>query len=299
MPRTSGTPATSKSRSSKPTAPSRPLLVIDGDSFTHRAYHALPKSIRRAGKRPGNAIVGFANTLIRLWQSEQPRAVIAGWDTLEAATYRHEALESYQAGREFDDELIEQLELTPDFVAACGFANARAAGYEADDFLAAAAKREEKRGGTVLVASGDRDSFQLASDRVTILYPISGGGMARITPAEVRERYGVEPRQVPDFIALRGDPSDGIPGAKGVGAIGAANLLAHFATLEDAFAAGRFAAQADTLRLYRKIATMDAKAPLPRVADMKPTWAKAAALAAEWGLNALAGRLEKLAEEGA
>jgi DNA polymerase-1 len=273
--------------------------MIDGDSFTHRAYHALPKSILRAGKRPGNAIVGFANTLIRLYQQESPRAVIAGWDTLEAATYRHEALESYQAGREFDDALVEQLAMMPEFVAACGFANARSPGYEADDFLAAAARREEKRGGTVLVASGDRDSFQLASDRVTILYPISGGGMARITPAEVRERYGVEPRQVPDFIALRGDPSDGIPGAKGVGAIGAANLLARFATLEDAIAAGRFSAQAETLRLYRRIATMDANAPLPRVADTTPTWAKAAALAAEWGLNALAGRLEKLAEEGA
>jgi DNA polymerase-1 len=126
---------------------------------------------------------------------------------------------------------------------------------------------------------------------------MGGGEIARIGPAEVRERYGVEPKQVPDFIALRGDPSDGIPGAKGVGAIGAANLLMHFATLEDAFAAGRFAAQADTLRLYRKIATMDSAAPLPRYGDMKPTWAKAAALVEEWGLNALAGRLEKLAEE--
>jgi DNA polymerase-1 len=289
--------ASRKPKSPRNAPSSRPLLVVDGDSFTHRAYHALPKSIRRAGKRPGNALVGFANTLIRLWQSEQPRAVVVGWDTLEEPTYRHEALESYQAGRDFDDEIVEQLAIVPEFVAACGFANAHGAGYEADDFLAAAAKREEKRGGTALVASGDRDSFQLASDRTTILYPISGGGMARITPAEVRERYGVNPMQVPDFIALRGDPSDGIPGAKGVGAIGAANVLTQFATLEDAFAAGRFSAQADTLRLYRKIATMDAKAPLPRFGDMTPTWDKAAALASEWGLGALAGRLEKMGEE--
>jgi DNA polymerase-1 len=281
----------------RPKASSRPLLVVDGDSFTHRAYHGLPKSILRANKRPGGAIVGFANTLLRLYQQEKPRAVVVGWDTLEEATYRHEALESYQAGREFDDALLEQLEMMPEFVAACGFANARGAGYEADDFLAAAAKREEKRGGTALVASGDRDSFQLASEATTILYPMGGGEVARIGPAQVRERYGVEPKQVPDFIALRGDPSDGIPGAKGVGAIGAANLLGHFATLEEAFAAGRFSAQADDLRLYKKIATMDAKAPLPRFGDMKPTWAKAAALISEWGLNALAGRLEKLAEE--
>jgi DNA polymerase-1 len=119
----------------------RPLLVVDGDSFTHRAYHGLPKTIRRAGKRPGNAIVGFANTLIRLYQQESPRAVVVGWDTLEEPTYRHEALESYQAGREFDDALLEQLELMPEFVAACGFANARAPGYVADYFPAAAATR--------------------------------------------------------------------------------------------------------------------------------------------------------------
>jgi DNA polymerase-1 len=290
-------PTKPKPQRETPAVPPRPLLVIDGDSFTHRTYHALPKSIRRAGKRPGNAIVGFANTLIRLWQAEKPRAVLAAWDTLEEPTYRHEALESYQAGRDFDDEIVEQLALVPEFVAACGFANAHAAGYEADDFLAAAAKREEKRGGTVLVASGDRDSFQLASAQTTILYPISGGGMARIAPAEVRERYGVDPVQVPDFIALRGDPSDGIPGAKGVGAIGAANLLAQFPTLEEAFAAGRFAQQADTLRLYRQIATMNVKAPLPRFGDMTPTWHKAAALASEWELNALAGRLEALDKE--
>jgi DNA polymerase I len=273
---------------------SRALLVVDGDSFVHRAYHGVPKSIRRAGKRPGNAIVGFANTLIRLYQQEKPRAVVVGWDTLEAPTYRHDALESYQAGRDFDDALLEQLALMPEFVAACGFANARAAGYEADDFLAAAARREAKRGGSAIVASGDRDSFQLASDAVIILYPLGGGELARIGPAEVRERYGVEPRQVPDFIALRGDPSDGIPGAKGVGAIGAANLLSHYATLEDAFAAGRFAGQAATLRLYKQIATMDARAPLPRYRDQKPTWKKAAALMQEWGLNALAERLNSL-----
>lgn len=268
--------------------------MVDGDSFVHRAYHGVPKSVRRAGKRPGNAIVGFGNTLLRLYQLENPRAVVVGWDTLEEATYRHEALESYQAGREFDDELIEQLEMMPEFVAACGFTNAQGAGYEADDFLAAAARREEKRGGTALVASGDRDSFQLASDAVTILYPMGGGEIARIGPAEVRERYGVEPGQVPDFIALRGDKSDGIPGAKGVGAVGAANLLTRYATLEDAFADGRFAAQADDLRLYRRIATMDAKAPVPAFRDQKPTWKKAAALIQEWGLNALAERLHSL-----
>jgi DNA polymerase I len=273
----------------------RPLLVIDGDSFAHRAYHALPKSIRRRGGRGGGAIVGFANILLRLYDGERSRAVLVGWDTLGAPTYRQKLFPLYQAGRRFDDELVEQLEILPRFVAACGFANAKAAGYEADDFLAAAAAAEERRGGYALVASGDRDSFQLASNHTTILYPLKAGEMARIGPAEVRARYGVEPRQVPDFIALRGDPSDGLPGARGVGPKGAAVLLHKYATLDDAFADGRFVAQAEQLRIYRRIATMDAAAPLPALDDQTPSWAEAAALARDWDLDRLAARLDEMA----
>jgi exodeoxyribonuclease III len=273
----------------------RPLLVIDGDSFAHRAYHALPKNIRREGDRPAGAILGFANLLLRLYREERPRAVLVGWDTYEAPTYRHEAFAAYQSGREFDDDIIEQLAVIPDFVAACGFANAKRAGFEADDFLAAAAAAEERRGGSALVASGDRDTFQLASDKTTILYPIRGGGAERIGPAEVRARYGVDPRQVPDFIALRGDPSDKLPGAPGLGAMGAAALLRQFGSLDAILKAGRYAKQADELRLYRSIATMDRRAPLPRLPDQTPTWAKAASLAQKWQLRQLAARLEDLA----
>ena len=190
----------------------RPLLVIDGDSFAHRSYHALPKTIRRNDGNGAGAIVGFANFLLRLYDAERPRAVIVGWDTLEAPTKRHEQFPAYQSGRQFDDALIEQLKVLPEFVAACGFANAKARGFEADDFLAAAVAAEERKGGAVLVASGDRDSFQLASDSTKILYPVKAGEMARIGPEEVRKRYGVDPKQVPDFIALRGDSSDKIPG---------------------------------------------------------------------------------------
>jgi DNA polymerase-1 len=274
----------------------RPLLVIDGDSFAHRAYHALPKNILRDRGRPAGAILGFANRLLQLYRTEHPRAVLVGWDTLEAATYRHEAFADYQSGREFDDDLVEQLALVPKFVAACGFANAKRAGYEADDFLAAAATTEELRGGTVLVASGDRDTFQLASARTTILYPVRAGEMARIGPDEVRERYGVEPKQVPDFIALRGDPSDKLPGAPGVGAQGAADLLRRYGSLAAILKAGRFARIADDLRLYRAIATMNKKAPLPSLANQKPTFAKAVALARQWQLQQLAGRLEDMAK---
>jgi DNA polymerase-1 len=272
-----------------------PLLVIDGDSFAHRAYHAVPKTIRRRGDKGAGAIVGFANFLLRLYESERPRAVLVGWDTLDAPTFRHRAFPGYQSGREFDAELIEQLEVLPQFVRACGFTAAKQAGFEADDFLAAAVAAEERRGGTAIVATGDRDAFQLASASTTILQPVRAGEMARIGPAEVRERYGVEPQQVPDFIALRGDPSDKIPGARGVGPKSAASLLKRHGSLEALLAEGRFAGQADALRLYRRIATMDRSAPLPPLDDQTPSWAKAAALAQEWELKRLAERLEALA----
>jgi exodeoxyribonuclease-3 len=287
--------ASKRSTRSAPGRKQRRLLVIDGDSFAHRSYHALPKNILRRGGRPAGAILGFANMLLRLYRDEQPRAVLVAWDSLDEPTYRHESFAAYQSGREFDDAIVEQLDALPDFVAACGFQNAKAPGYEADDFLAAAAAREERRGGTVLVASGDRDTFQLASDRTTILYPVRAGEMARIGPAEVRERYGVEPKQVPDFIALRGDPSDKVPGAPGVGASGAASLLQRYGSLEAALKAGRFPAMADALRLYRSLATMDKKAPLPSLCNQKPSWGKAAALAQRWELKQLAKRLAELA----
>jgi DNA polymerase-1 len=274
---------------------SRPLLVIDGDSLAHRAYHALPKTIRRAEGRPGNALVGFANFLLRLWEDEQPRAVLVGWDSLDFPTYRHELFSGYQAGREFDAELLEQLDLLPQLVTAFGFVAAKGAGYEADDFLAAAVRQEEARGGTALVATSDRDAFQLASERTTILQPTRGvSELARVGPAEVRERYGVEPGQVPDFIALRGDPSDRLPGARGVGPKTAADVLRQYGTLEDALAAGRFEAQGEELRIYRRMATLDASAPLPPLEDQTPQWAEASTFVRNWGLNALADRLAAL-----
>jgi DNA polymerase-1 len=183
----------------------------------------------------------------------------------------------------------------PHFVAACGFVCAKSPGYEADDFLAAAVANEELRGGMAIVATGDRDAFQLASELTTILQPVRAGEMARIGPKEVRERYGVEPKQVLDFIALRGDPSDKLPGAPGVGPKGAASLLHRYGTLEDALAQGRFKEQGENLRLYRWIATMDKTAPLPSLQDQMPTWAKASALAKKWELNRLAERLDALA----
>jgi DNA polymerase-1 len=268
----------------------RPLLVIDGDSLAHRAYHAMPKTIRL------NGVLGFANMVSRLWESEQPRAVLVGWDTYEVPTYRHKEFEPYQSGRVFEESLLEQLPLMVQLVGAMGFSNAKGDGYEADDFLGAGVASEEKRGGEALVATSDRDLFQLASKATTILQPVRGvSELARIGPAEVVERYRVEPAQVPDFIALRGDPSDKLPGARGVGPKKAADVLREFGSLEAALQAGRFSAEAEDLRLYRRIATVDASAPLPPLKNQMPTWAEASSLSEEWGLNGLAERLAKLA----
>jgi DNA polymerase I len=275
----------------------RPLLVIDGDSLAHRAYHALPKTIKRAEGRPSNAIVGLSNFLMRLWESERPRAVVVGWDTLEVPTYRHELFAGYQAGRVFDDALLEQLALLPQLVESFGFVAAKGAGYEADDFLAAAVQAGEGRGGDSVVVTSDRDSFQLASERTTILQPTRGvSQLARIGPAEVRERYGVEPEQVPDFIALRGDPSDRLPGARGVGPKTAASLLGQYGTLEAMLEQGRFAAQADELRMYRQMATLDASAPLPSVDDQVPAWKEASSFLRGLGINAVADRVAAMAD---
>jgi DNA polymerase-1 len=174
-------------------------------------------------------------------------------------------------------------------------ANAKAPGFEADDFLAAAVAAEERGGGSALVASGDQDSFQLASPRTTILYPSRGGQIARIGSDEVRQRYGVDPNQVPDFIALRGNPSDKLPGAAGVGPKRATQLLRRYGTLNGVLMAGLFQTQAEMLRLYRLILTMDAKAPLPALADQQPTWGSASTFARDWGLNQLADRLDEMA----
>ena len=263
--------------------------MIDGDSLAHRAYHAMPKSIRL------NGVLGFANMVTRLWEAEEPRAVLVGWDTYEVPTYRHKEFEPYQSGRVLEESLLEQLPLMVQLVGAMGFANAKGGGYEADDFLGAGVAFEEKRGGEALVATSDRDMFQLVSKRTTILQPVRGvSELARIGPAEVVERYGVEPAQVPDFIALRGDPSDKLPGARGVGPKKAADVLREHGSLEAALEAGRFAAEAEDLRLFRRIATVDASAPLPPLTDQTPTWAEASSLSSDWGLNGLAERLSKL-----
>ena len=270
----------------------RPLLAVDGDNLAHRAYHALPSSIKGGDGKPANMIVGFANMLIRAWEAEEPRTVFVAFDTLTVPTYRHELLSEYQSGRDFPRDLTDQLNRLPELVEALGFPWGKEAGFEADDLLAAAVAFEEKRKGSTLVLTNDRDLFQLASPRTTILHPKRGvSELQRVGPAEVRERYGVEPAQVPDFIALRGDPSDRIPGAPGVGPGRAAAIVKKHGSLEAALEAGGFPTIADQLREYLRIATLQHDAPLPKLADVTPKWERAAELTEKWGLAGLSKRL--------
>ena len=273
------------------------MLAIDGDNLAHRAFHALPSSIKDGAGKQANMLVGFANMLLRAWEDESPRTVFVGFDSVGAPTYRNELLPEYQSGRDFPPVLTSQLDLLPELVGSLGFPWAKADGYEADDFLGAAVASEEARGGETLVFTNDRDLFQLASKKTTILRPKPGQReLVRIGPAEVKEIYGVPPELVPDFVALRGDPSDRIPGAKGIGPGRAASILAKHGSLEACLEAGGFPDQADALRDYLSMTRLQLDAQLPELPDVDPDWEAGAELTEGWGLAGVAKRFRERAD---
>jgi DNA polymerase-1 len=283
-----------------------PLLVVDAPSMLFRAFYALPTSIKGADGQPVNALLGAANLILREVEEHDPRAVVLCFGP-DAAEYRVELYPDYHAEREaaFPDELGPQWEDAADFFTAFGWILANHDSLEADDLLGAYARAETEAGGRTLVMTGDRDLFQCAGEGVQVLYVSTGkqGGQL-VGPAEVRQRYGVEPEQVPDFIALRGDPSDGLPGAKGIGEKTAAELLQRHgtleATLEGAVRESKPSVRAalmaapDELRAFKEIATLQEVAvELPP--DSPTDYAGAAAAAGERGMSALAKRLEERA----
>jgi DNA polymerase-1 len=281
-------------------AEARPLLVVDGDNLAHRAYHSIPKGVRGKGGRPINAIVGWTNMLLYLWCTEMPRAIFVGWDTLGMPTYRHELWPSYQSGRQFDAAILEQLNRLPELCRAFGFGVGKGAGYEADDFLAAAAQNEERAGGTSLVFTNDRDAYQLATAAITILSPKKGiRELERIGPTEVVAHFGVLPEQVPDYKALAGDASDVIPGAKGIGPKAAAALLLKYGTLDavlDAWVTqGLRTDEVEQVRAFRDIARVRADVPVTLPETGPPHFAAASALLSDWGAAALSERVEGMA----
>jgi DNA polymerase-1 len=286
------------------TEQTRPLLALDADALMHRAYHALPP-VAGAGGRPVAALLGFTNMLLQLWDSERPRAVAAGIDTRKPG-YRNALYPPYQRQRDaFDPPLVEQLDDLPAYLEAFGILAARIGTTEADDVIATLAVKEEARGGTCLVVTSDRDAYQLVSAAVTVLRPVKGVSvLERVDRAGVVERYGVLPEQVPDLIALRGDPSDNLPGARGIGQKTAAGLLQRHGDLEGVIAAapglaaGRRAGIEDAgadLRTFLAVATMQRDLDVEPPADGEPDWAGGAAAARERGMARLAERLEERA----
>jgi 5'-3' exonuclease len=280
---------------------SAPLLAVDAPSMLFRAFYALPKSIKGADGRPVNALLGTANLILREVERHEPRTVVLCFGP-DAADYRVELFSGYHVDRdEPPDELAPQFDDAGEFFGSFGWVIAVSETLEADDLLGSYARVEEEAGGHALVMTGDRDMFQCATDRVAVLYIRTGQqGAEEIGPAEVERRYGIPPDLVPDFIALRGDPSDGIPGAKGVGEKTAAELLRKHGSLDgvldNAMAITKprlrttLLDSRDELLTFREIATLrDANVKRPR--DRNLDRAGAARAARERGMNRLAERL--------
>jgi 5'-3' exonuclease len=285
---------------------SGPLLVVDAPSLLYRAFYGLPKSITGADGQPVNALLGFANQVLWAIERHKPRAVILCTGA-EAATYRVDALPRYHADRPpVPDELAPQWADAPAFFGAFAWAWEDAADLEADDLLGAYATCEVDAGGRCLIFSGDRDMFQCVGEQVAVLFPRGGkDGPELVDVAGVRQKYGIRPDQVPDFIALRGDPSDGIPGAKGIGEKTAGEILRVHDDLETAIAnasqerprvAAALRNQAEELREFRKIATLQPiSVTCPE--DAPTTFGEAAKAASERGMGRLSERLAGLAKQ--
>jgi 5'-3' exonuclease len=279
-----------------------PLLVVDAPSVLYRAFFALPKSITGNDGQPVNALLGSANLILREVEEHDPRAVVLAFGP-DAARYRMELYQPYHAERPpVPDELAPQFAEAPAFFAAFGWSSVIHDVLEADDVMHSLAVAEQEAGGEALLLTGDRDLFQCVNDAVKVLYLKTGVRGGEVVDAkQVKKRYGIGPELVPDFIALRGDPSDGLPGAKGVGEKTAADLLRRHGSLEavldraveqpSARLRSSLLEGAHEIRTFKDIATLR-DADVERPPDRPTDYAGAAAAARERGMNRLAERLE-------
>ena len=209
-------------------------MLLDGNSLAFRAFYALPaENFKTHGGLTTNAVYGFTAMLINLLRDEAPTHVAAAFD-VSRQTFRSDKYPEYKANRSATpDEFRGQIEITKEVLVALGITVLAEAGFEADDVIATLATQAEAAGFRVLVVTGDRDSLQLVTEHVTVLYPIKGvSELTRFTPEAVLEKYGLTPRQYPDFAALRGDPSDNLPGIPGVGEKTASKWIAEYGSLQ-------------------------------------------------------------------
>ena len=210
------------------------LMLLDGNSLAYRAFYALPaENFKTQSGLTTNAVYGFTAMLINLLRDESPTHVAAAFD-VSRQTFRSERYPEYKANRSSTpDEFRGQIDVTKEVLAALGITVLAEPGFEADDLIATLTTQAEKEGYQVLVVTGDRDSLQLVSDDVTVLYPRKGvSELTRFTPAAVVEKYGLTPEQYPDFAALRGDPSDNLPGIPGVGEKTASKWITEYGSLQ-------------------------------------------------------------------
>jgi 5'-3' exonuclease len=291
-----------------------PLLIADVPWLLYRSYFALPKSIVGEDGQPVNALLGTVNAILTFYDARLPARAggVVACMGAEQAAYRVRLYPPYHAHRDpMPPELAAQWEQAPALLESFGWTYATSEDLEADDVMFSHARVEEERGGRALLLTGDRDLYGAVTEQVAVAElkrnPIHHG---EIGPAQVRERYGVEPQQVPDFIALRGDPSDGLPGAPGIGAKTAAELLREHGSLEDMLVAAnsvsaahssgmrpRTAAalreNAELLLDFKQIATLqriEVESPEDRGTD----FSGGALMASELGMRRLAERLVEL-----
>jgi 5'-3' exonuclease len=290
-----------------------PLLIADVPWLLYRSYFALPKSIVGADGRPVNALLGTVNALLAMLEARPARAVAACMGA-EEAVYRVKLYPGYHAQRDpMPPELRAQWGKAPELLESLGWTVGTSDELEADDVMFSYALAETKgRGsgsGQALLMSGDRDMYQAVNERISVVLPGKGGGApTEIGTEQVRERYGIDPALVTDFIALRGDPSDGLPGAPGIGAKTAAELLNEYGPLEDVLSAAEadhsdmrlrtatmLSENAELLRTFKRIATLVPIDGIIRPPDRATDFAGGARTATKLGMRQLATRLEKLA----
>jgi DNA polymerase-1 len=241
------------------------LFLVDGNNLAYRAFFALPEELQTTDGQPTNALLGFTNMLFKLLTDYRPRGVAVAWDT--RPVHRKEIDAEYKADRRpMPDLLAEQFPHFRPIVEAFGYRNLELEGWEADDVIATLATKADQAGIKTCVVSTDRDAFQLVSENVCLMMTPRGVADVQVyTPERVRARYGIEPEQIPDFIGLKGDPSDSIPGVPGIGDKTAGQLIAQYGSLEEVLAhaeelsparAKALAAHAEQARASKLLATM-------------------------------------------